>query len=146
MDNILEQLRSSFAASKYVQMHVELCRKIKAIEKLFKVASLSFESSPTDSFWRRVNSVGVLEFSQWSSLEPQAGKGTKSRSERDFYGLIPSQLEAEFESAAQSWASDSDGQGGSRWNEMDGTGVLACIALALANWDTYEQKKMAIAP
>ena len=132
---IVEQLRSSFASSEYVQRHTKLCEQIdQAVPNPGSRLSgthrwrLQFRKEPKEpAIWEDL----------WRSLAPQAGRSIKSRSDRDLYGLIPSQLKTEFESAVQSWESDPDGQKASRWEENDGKSFLACVALALTAWDSY---------
>jgi hypothetical protein len=118
---IIRQLRSSFASSTYVDRHAELSRRIK---------SSHMKTSPEELL--------LLE-PEWSSLEPKSGQSIKGRKEEDIYDLLPSNLRAEFESAVQLWASNPDGHI-TCWNGRDGIGFLACIALALANWDIYGQE------
>jgi hypothetical protein len=148
VEAVLKQLRSKFAASKYVQIHLELCKRVEWI-KTDRLVKADLEQR---EHYRRGHSailrrkrdklpIELLSFeTPWSLLEPQAGKSIKNRSERDLYSLFPSNLKAEFESNVQSWASDPDVQGGSCWDETEGTGLLACVALALTDWDCYETK------
>jgi hypothetical protein len=75
-----------------------------------------------------------------SPLGPQTRQSTDSRSGRDLYSLVPSQPRAEFESAIQSWALVPDGRIGIPCNGDDGYDFLACVALALTDWDSYESK------
>jgi hypothetical protein len=143
---ILKQLRSRFAASKYVQMHINLCKHAEFIKKdpLLRAVLEKRELTQGEKMRMIINRKHDirLELNEplWSVLEPQDRKSTKSRNERDLYSLFPSRMKAEFESKVQSWASDPEVQGGSRWDEMEGTGLLACIALALTDWDCYESK------
>jgi hypothetical protein len=148
VEAVLKQLRSKFAASKYVQIHLELCKRVEWI-KTDRLVKADLEQR---EHYRRGHSailrrkrdklpIELLSFeTPWSLLEPQAGNSIKNRSERDLYSLFPSNLKAEFESNVQSWASDPDVQGGSCWDETEGTGLLACVALALTDWDCYETK------
>jgi hypothetical protein len=153
VEAILWLLRSRLAASKYVQIHFELCKLVEYIKTELLVKAALEKREPSRSKASQMSSIFLgrkrdripdesLERLKtlWSPFEPQAGKSAKNRSESDFYNLLPSNLKAEFESNVQSWASDPDVQGGSRWDEMEGTGFLACVALALTDWDCYETK------
>jgi hypothetical protein len=138
-ESIVGQLRLSFASSEYVQKHAELCEQFSLVEPYLQArhsATRGFRNSLLKDSKNPVTAV-TLEHSL-SPLAPKAGWSTKSRSDRDLYGLIPSHPKAKFESAVQSWASDPDGPNGSRWGRDDGKGFLAYVALALAGWDSHE--------
>jgi hypothetical protein len=141
LEAILEQLRSGFACSSYVQRHANLYKQNDFIdyEKLLKLFSDEGVPHHRMQVWycHWINGL-TTSGPFWSPLEPQPGQSTKGRIGRDFYSLIPSQLKAELESAVQSWASDPDEPNGNSWNGHDGTGFLACVALALTDWDSYE--------
>jgi hypothetical protein len=133
VDDILEQLRSCFASSKYVQRHAEFQEQILLIgEKDFKRYIMS---TPT----RLANARGklVMVKPQWSSLEPQARQSNKSKVKEDRYDLIPSGSKADLESSVNSWALDPSEQSGSPWNEDSRMGFVACVALAFADWDDH---------
>jgi hypothetical protein len=144
---IVRQLRSSFASSTYVQRHAELSRNIKSNETTKLAKSSSSERQEPNPLKiaamqklhdRWPEELLILE-SRWSSLEAKSGQSIKGRKEKDIYDLLPSNLRAEFESAVQLWASNPDGHI-TCWNGLDGIGFLACIALALADWDIYGQE------
>jgi hypothetical protein len=147
---ILRQLRFKIESSEYVQKHVKLCKYTKTVEStlLLKKALKNSPSIESIKLWRQaqdqVRNEPLLTSHQLNVLEPRAGESIKRRvpiNERDLYGATSWQLRAEFDSAVQSWASDPESQGASRWDAMDGAGLLACVALALADWDTYERKE-----
>jgi hypothetical protein len=141
---IVRQLRSSFASSTYVQRHAELSRNIKSTELAKSSSSERQEPNPLKIaamhklHGRWPEELLILE-SRWSSLEAKSGQSIKGRKEKDIYDLLPSNLRAEFESAVQLWASNPD-EHITCWNGLDGIGFLACIALALADWDIYGQE------
>lgn len=144
---IVDQLRSIFASSEYVQRHTKLCEKIEKVDPNFKFrlpGNQTRRGRPGFRFLGYSNSPGMQDAARkeqviWEdlsrSLAPRAGRSKKSRNDRDLYGLIPSQLQTKFESAVQSWASDPDGRNASRL--QDGKDFLAFVALALTDWDSY---------
>lgn len=140
VDAILEQLRSSFASSRYVQTHAELHYKFRLIKRMRQDLNghkniWLLHSDWTQLFWQvEANPLlSLVSEPRWSSLEIHSRQSTRNRNRRDLYNLIPSKLKARFESAIQAWASKLDSVS---WRyDLDGTDNLACIALALADWD-----------
>jgi hypothetical protein len=149
VEAILEQLRSSFASSGYVQRHADVCTVAVGFGN--KLEGRQTETEHLQQQWPRALS------SRWSrnlrerwqiamgKLDPQSsphehwqfGRRANFGSKTDLYALIPLRSRTELEHAVQSWEADSDGHDVSRWGECDGIGFLAFVALALADWDQY---------
>ena len=154
VEAVLEQLRSSFASSEYVGRHALLYNQTKRLETQW-ILEARLRGTET----RMRNSKGLTHMPKdwqsatrgwysngWSYLGPQAGQNAESRKGGDLYDLFPLNLKTELESNVLPWSSDPDGDGSSRWNEADGIGFLACVALALADWDVYGRETWRLRP
>jgi len=135
VDEILEQVRSCFASSRYVQRHAEFHKQTTLIG-----AKLMFERASYYGSRRKLvrlrEELGMLE-PEWSFLGPQVRPSIKGKVGSDNYDLIPSTLKTELESRVHAWALDPHDRSGNVWDEGSGIGFVACVALALADWDHH---------
>jgi hypothetical protein len=144
VQGILQQLRASFASSEYAQRYVKFCDLTISLETEMQNALFPILMSRS----RTTFAEKILERCQMvlSTLEaplcpPEHWQTGQDVSKKDVYDIIPKDLRAELEQAAQAWESNPEGDDVSRWKEgVDGIGLLACIALALADWDHYRHE------
>jgi len=149
VEAILVQLRLSFASSRYVQRHAELCRIVKVVETEFEKCRKP--RIPWERFNIRLDMAKLLE--RWQeatdmldshSRQFEPGKSVHSGSKRNLYDLIPSHSKAVLEDAVRSWEADPDGHRHSHWDEDIDS--LARIALASADWDMFDRETWQLQP
>jgi hypothetical protein len=163
---ILKQLRSSFASSEYVRKHAELYKVIEQVQTELKrqrswgwvkeiwrqradfpTPSVKETLQPTDVLMTSGEGMPQSVTAAFERLQmtlktlnshlTQTEQSASSESKKRLYDLIPPHLRAELERAVKAWELCPDRHSVGPWREVDSIGFLACVALALTDWDHY---------